>query len=444
MDVVGTLGIWSLKKKESNACAASGDTFDKYLIQTYIGETRILCLKDDELEECEIDGVAAVEQSIYCGNVINGMMVQITSNAVRLVQYDDPLPHRNGLISQYVSPTRITVATANMSQILLVASGGLLTYLVVDVESNSLVEVSSIKLDKDVACLSLLPLPGTGTGSVTSNAMDVDTPLHAEEEVKRTNFAVVGMWTDESIRFIALPTNTNATAMVEISNISLQHKAQIRDILLVSLGDGLRVSTSSTTIETTSSTASMAPVASQENVQLLCGMGDGTLITFVLTLILPNDTVPSSTADQLPTISSRRKVSIGSKPISLSLFLGNSSSSRSPSWCVFAACDCPTIIYQQHGRLLFSAVNLPVAQEVTLMTSCHSALFPRCLALVNNTGLMIGTLDDEIGKLHVISHPLGEGPRRICYSAVHNLFAGKPVATSSCDCSVSYSCSSLY
>lgn len=377
-----------------------------------------MCLKDDELEECEIDGMMGSEQSIYCGNVIGGMAIQVTSNAVRLVQYDDPVSNCNGLKSQYVSPTKITVATANASQILLVASGGILTYLVVDVVSNSLVEVSSIKLDKDVACLSLLP-------SSSVSAKEVDIVVDAKEEVKRSNLAVLGMWTDESIRFIALPTSSNAKAMVQVSNISLKHGAQIRDILLVSLGNGMSGATGSTTIETTSSTASIVSVEA-ETVHLLCGMGDGTLISFVVNL--PSESVTG----HLPTISSRRRVSIGTKPISFSLFMGNGSSTLSPSCCVFASCDRPTIIYQQNSRLFFSAVNLPISQEVTLMTSCHSALFPRCLALVNNTGLMIGTLDDEIRKLHVYSHPLGEGPRRICYSAEHNLFAGELVYTCSC------------
>ena len=45
--------------------------------------------------------------------------------------------------------------------------------------------------------------------------------------------------------------------------------------------------------------------------------------------------------------------------------------------------------------------------QVTLMTPFHSELFPECLALASEGGLMIGTVED-IQKLQIQTVPLGE------------------------------------
>lgn len=40
----GIKGTWSLRPSERSA-------FDKYLVQSFIGETRILCIENEELAE---------------------------------------------------------------------------------------------------------------------------------------------------------------------------------------------------------------------------------------------------------------------------------------------------------------------------------------------------------------------------------------------------------
>ncbi len=44
LDVSGIKGTWSLRPSERSA-------FDKYLVQSFIGETRILCIDNEELAE---------------------------------------------------------------------------------------------------------------------------------------------------------------------------------------------------------------------------------------------------------------------------------------------------------------------------------------------------------------------------------------------------------
>jgi DNA damage-binding protein 1 len=76
---------------------------------------------------------------------------------------------------------------------------------------------------------------------------------------------------------------------------------------------------------------------------VLCGLGDGHLITFTL------NPVNGALAD-------RRKVSLGTQPIILNPFKTAASSH------VFAASDRPTVIYSSNKKLLFSNVNLKANQ----------------------------------------------------------------------------------
>lgn len=87
---------------------------------------------------------------------------------------------------------------------------------------------------------------------------------------------------------------------------------------------------------------------------LLCALGDGHLLNFLLNL----------TTGQL---TDRKKVSLGTQPITLRTF-----SSKSTTH-VFAASDRPTVIYSSNKKLLYSNVNL---KEVSHMCPFNSAAFP--------------------------------------------------------------------
>jgi len=135
---------------------------------------------------------------------------------------------------------------------------------------------------------------------------------------------------------------------------------------------------------------------------LLIGLGDGTLISY---------SVLSEAG--LPSLGGRRKLVIGARPISLTCFINRG------ALCVFAACDRSTVIYSRNSKLLFSVVNIP---ECTGMAPFHSPLFPDCLAVTSEARFTIGSIDD-IQKVHITTYPLGEGPRRICYSDAASVYA---------------------
>eukprot|EP01052_Picozoa_sp_SAG31_P072725 SAG31_NODE_31717_length_365_cov_0.586466_1_plen_121_part_11 len=106
------------------------------------------------------------------------------------------------------------------------------------------------------------------------------------------------------------------------------------------------------------------------------------------------------------TITSRKKVSLGTQPIVLEMFATNGTQH------VFAACDRPTVIYSNNKKLLYSNVN---KKEVNYVCPFHCADFPDSLAIATETDLAIGTVD-EIQKLHIRTIPLREQPRFVISS----------------------------
>jgi len=137
---------------------------------------------------------------------------------------------------------------------------------------------------------------------------------------------------------------------------------------------------------------------------VVLGLGDGTLITYTL------DQISSEPVEF--TLSSRRKIPIGTTPLSLSGFY------NANTYCIFASCDRPTIIYKSYEKLLFSVVN---TADVYKMTSFHSELFPQSLCLISNQGFTIGTID-SIQKVHIRTIPIDGHPRKISHDSKYGIY----------------------
>ncbi|XP_052206815.1 DNA damage-binding protein 1-like [Diospyros lotus] len=138
-------------------------------------------------------------------------------------------------------------------------------------------------------------------------------------------------------------------------------------------------------------TAHLATANATQISYLLCALGDGHLLNFLLNM---------STGE----LTDRKKISLGTQPITLCTL-----SSKNTTH-VFAASDRPTVIYS-NKKLLYSNVNL---KEVSHMCPFNSSTFPDSLAIAKEGELTIGTIDD-IQKLHIRSIPLGEQACRICH-----------------------------
>ena len=123
-----------------------------------------------------------------------------------------------------------------------------------------------------------------------------------------SNFCAVGLWTDISIKIFQLPT------LKLIASQPLGGETIPRSILLTSF-EGIHY--------------------------VLCGLGDGHFFSFLFDISNFQ-------------FSDKRKISLGTTPISLNTFYSNGNKS------VFASSDRPTVIYSSNKKLVFSNVNLKV------------------------------------------------------------------------------------
>ena len=92
-----------------------------------------------------------------------------------------------------------------------------------------------------------------------------------------------------------------------------------------------------------------------------------------------------------------KRVQLGNQPTTLTRFKTTNGSSS-----VFACSDRPAVIHSSNQKIFFSNVNL---KHVNHMCQLDSTGYENSLALVSNTTLLIGTID-EIQKLHTTTIPV--------------------------------------
>uniref|UniRef100_A0A668VY59 DNA damage-binding protein 1 n=1 Tax=Oreochromis aureus TaxID=47969 RepID=A0A668VY59_OREAU len=118
IDLPGIKGLWPLRSE-------AGRETDDMLVLSFVGQTRVLMLSGEEVEETELPGFVDNQQTFYCGNVAHQQLIQITSGSVRLVLQDSKT-----LVSEWKEPQgrNISVAACNHTQVVL-AVGRALYYL---------------------------------------------------------------------------------------------------------------------------------------------------------------------------------------------------------------------------------------------------------------------------------------------------------------------------
>ncbi|CAM9510925.1 unnamed protein product, partial [Chrysoparadoxa australica] len=375
IELAGIKGMWSLR-------ASSSSAHDKYLVQSFVTETRVLAMDDDD-EMAEVDCPNFLSgRTLFCGNVINDLMVQVVEGGVALLE----MPLGSGKELHRWSPsdsTHITLATANSQSVVVACTGGLMVRLEVQPETKTLVEKAHTKLDHETSCLALAHAPAepaNKAGEAMDTSSETSTPL-----LELSSLVAVGLWTDMSVRLLDLETLSHLQAH------KLAGNTQARSVALVTFG---------------------------QQHYFLIGLGDGHVVRLLL------DLLPAPAPGSPPLcLSEPKKVTLGTQPIGLTPFTSNGNT------CVFVSSDRPTVIYGSNSsktktdsasssKLLFANVN---TGEISLAAPFNSAPFPNCLALSNESVLTIGTID-EIQKLHIHTVRLGEQPRRIAHHAEAQCF----------------------
>eukprot|EP01094_Clydonella_sp_ATCC50884_P028366 TRINITY_DN848_c0_g1_i1.p1 TRINITY_DN848_c0_g1~~TRINITY_DN848_c0_g1_i1.p1 ORF type:complete len:1089 (-),score=323.39 TRINITY_DN848_c0_g1_i1:272-3538(-) len=301
------------------------------LALSFVSQTQFLFI--DTLEMKEIAGLEHEQQSLYCGDASDGHLVQVTRSGVRLAHPS------SGLAAHWKPPSgEITVVCASELEMCLSYGDGHVCLL--DISNGSIQVVAERDVGQQVSSIAF-----NGGAEASGDG--------------RASVCAVAYWKELSVTLLELP------SFRPLHTEPLGLDVMARSLLLTRF-EGLDY--------------------------LLCGLGDGNLLTYTM---------------DGHKLSRRKAVSLGTQPVSLNKFQTKDGSH------VIAACDRPTVIYSSNRKLLFSNVNMG---EVRRACPFDAASYPQCMLLVTHSNLTIGRIDD-VQKLHVRTIPLREMPRRIAYQA---------------------------
>lgn len=159
----GIKGIWQLKVKSP---------YDSLIAISFVGQTKLLQLIDEEVEETHLDGFECLQQTLFCGNITlneKEIIMQATSTSIRLI-----CPEEGRVINEWTPTQNISLVSTNDTQILCSSRSSLYYLEVVD---GQIKLISESQLDYEASCL------------------DISQLTH-----KKSKFAAVGLWKDISVR----------------------------------------------------------------------------------------------------------------------------------------------------------------------------------------------------------------------------------------------------
>ncbi len=218
------------------------------------------------------------------------------------------------------------------------ASGPHLFYL--EIGPGVLTQCGEVTLEYEVACIDITPLGG-------------------DDRQQRSEIVAVGLWTDITVRVLKIPT------LDQISKEALGGGELVQKCCILCVDQFSSDYLSSDIIP-----RSILMAQFENTNYLLCALGDGSLIYFVMT--------SQGLAD-------KKKVTLGTQPTILRKFRYGISfhclqsckfsffRRTQATTNVFACSDRPTVIYSSTQKLVFSNVNL---KEVKHMCPLNAEAYP--------------------------------------------------------------------
>eukprot|EP00980_Cylindrotheca_fusiformis_P029024 scaffold22701_cov123-Cylindrotheca_fusiformis.AAC.3 len=465
VELSGIQNMWSLRQKFE-------DTRDAYLVQSFVGETRVLgvtsvedeAMMDDELmddelmdegqdeaapesdemmadedvggtlEEVFLPGLESSSSTLFVTNVVGDLFLQITETQLRLAD-------STGEVLDTLEPeNHMTVATANEAgQVAVALRGGKVLY--VEITEQKLKQVAAKQMDREVSCLDINPFWGPELSEGTLQ----------EKRATKSSWCAVGLWDDFTVRLLSVETKalpellqinlstedegTEVDASSSEKRRSNRNNMMARSLCLITLD----LSTSSTNSNSAGGNSTSNQAKGPGVDMLFVGLGDGTVVSFAVVL---DETIPG-----MIRVQSKKEVSLGTQRINLIPLQNERGGS-----CVLATGDRPTVIYlagassaNYNPRLCYSNVNLSPAEDgdtndvtqshaqesitVNVATPFFSPLLfdamgqeHYSLCVADDANLRLGVIDD-IQKLHVSTYRLGMAPRRIVHCREGNMFA---------------------
>ena len=219
IDLPDTKQSWAISWKPDSSHTVidqNDQEMNNVVVLSFIGQTRFLLLAtDNDPEEIEVPGLTCSEQTLYCGNVAYGQILQITASGITLLSQNTS---KQPVKWSPPDSRQIGVCSCNGDQVVC-ASGDQIYYL--DIDDGSLSGVAEGRLDCEIACI--------GIGPRDVNA-------------RKASFCVVGLWKEISVRLLTLPSfdlmhkELLGTEIIPRSVLLVNFDGTC--YLLVSMGDG--------------------------------------------------------------------------------------------------------------------------------------------------------------------------------------------------------------
>ncbi len=118
IELSGIKDMWSLRP-------SNDASHDKYLVQAFLSETRVLAIEGDEMEEVELPSFFP-GRTLFCGNMNGDIIIQVTEHALVCLRTSDMTE-----CMRWHPPTglNITIAICNSINVLVACGGGTLVLL---------------------------------------------------------------------------------------------------------------------------------------------------------------------------------------------------------------------------------------------------------------------------------------------------------------------------
>jgi DNA damage-binding protein 1 len=160
IDLPGIKGVWQLRVNSP---------LDNIIVLSFVGQTKVLMLTGEEVEETDLPGFDTTQQTLFCGNVRDDLLLQVTANNIRLVSTTT-----KQLCNEWTPDKNISVVSSNSSQIVCAARNELYFLEIKD----EIRLVNKKLMEFEIACLDINPITGD-----------------------KSDLCAVGLWTDISVRF---------------------------------------------------------------------------------------------------------------------------------------------------------------------------------------------------------------------------------------------------
>ncbi|CAO3646398.1 unnamed protein product [Cunninghamella blakesleeana] len=217
IEISGVKDTWTLRESFL-------DKFSNILMMTFVNETRLIQLKDNDIIPLlQYSAFNLNQRTIAAGNMIDDVMIQITERSIRLMTCGiDGI-----LLDEWFPPpstsSNITLASINPTQcVVSIGFGHLIAFTIQD---RKLTIVGQVQLEQEISCIDIAPIDSPVTKPYSSSVI------------------AVGLWRQVGVRLIRFDSSLACIASEDLPGMVTPRSiimTRLEDIcyLIIALGDG--------------------------------------------------------------------------------------------------------------------------------------------------------------------------------------------------------------